>query len=60
MNWQKTDTDERLIQGITILARVYWVGNMYAIDAFPPGKDQQTTTMVSLEKAKVWAEEQVK
>ena len=60
MNWQKTSTDHRLFQGITIVARVYWIGNLYAVDAYPPGRHQQTTTEVSLEKAKAWAEEQVR
>ena len=59
MSWQKTQTDHRLFQGINMVARVYWIGNLYAVDAFPVGKYQQTTTEVSLEKAKAWAEGQV-
>ena len=56
MTWQKTDTDEQLIKDGLLLARIYWIGNMYACDIFPPGKPKFTITEARAEQAKAWAE----
>lgn len=60
MTWTEIDCGEyRLIRNEVLVARVFWIGNLWHCHAFPLNGATETTNEVTLSEAKAWAERQL-